>query len=516
MNLLKRITAVCLGCILLSASALADGFGLDASTSAWLGAETDVRFALSVQFETLDPYGESTVDMMNALLKHMSVTAETDVQKTALALNVAGDPVIELTEKTVENGTELTTGLLPNRVLTSRGSAIDAFTALPSGASGPSFDFFAAVDALEGCYQQLTDAIVPYAEEKKANYTIKNVASSKWSRIARLTPEQSTEIAPLIAQVLGCGMDEKFQKQLLSATYGKGFIVGLYQTKEDGDDLAVYIKGDMTFSDGAKRTLSYQWAFATKENGERVDTFKFEMKKAKAPKDDRIISASYKRTAAEDAMKLKGESSARITDPDLGQTVTTTLAHDLSGKREGDVRKVSGNLSRAVRTAAGEKAQTITTTVKPDVQLLSMEGSTVLSGTAQVEKKTGKEVTLSAALSFDEEPAELLTSGAVYIVTQDMMPPSSLTQNLETDEPDDYLVGKPPIGYTAHPAPENRTTVDLDAEDGMDSLMDELSQNLAGKLLIALSKLPEEDTALLRDAMSEADYAAFMALVEGL
>jgi len=240
------------------------------------------------------------------------------------------------------------------------------------------------------------------------------------------------------------------------------------------------------------------------------------MKKAKAPKDDRIISATYRRAASGESMKLKGESSARITDPDLGQTVTTTLTHDLKGSAEGENRTVEGSLSAAVRTAVGEKAQTVTTTVKPNVQILSMDGSAVLSGTASVERKTGKEVTLSAQLAFDEEPAELLTSGAVYIVTEDMMPPSSLTQNLEKNDPDDYLVGKPPIGYTVHTAPDSRVTVDLDAEDGMDSLMDELSQNLAGKLLIALSKLPEEDTALLRDSMSEEDYAAFLALVEGL
>ena len=97
-----------------------------------------------------------------------------------------------------------------------------------------------------------------------------------------------------------------------------------------------------------------------------------------------------------------------------------------------------------------------------------------------------------------------------------MKPPSSLTQNLEKEAADDYLVGKPPIGYTAHTAPTDRVTVDLDADGDLSALMDEISQNLAGKLLIALSKLPGEDTALLRDAMSETDYAAFMALVEGL
>jgi len=301
--------------------------------------------------------------------------------------------------------------------------------------------------------------------------------------------------------------------------------VGLYQTKEGGEDLAVYIKGDMTFADGAKRTLSYQWAFADKEDGERVDTFKFEMKKAKAPKDDRIISATYRRAASGESMKLKGESSARITDPDLGQTVTTTLTHDLKGSAEGENRTVEGSLSAAVRTAVGEKAQTVTTTVKPDLKLTSSEGSGVLSGTASVDVKKGKQEQLSAVIAFDEEPAEVFAhaaeTGMLYIVTEDMMPPSSLTQNMdemEEEEPDDFLVGKPPIGYESHTAPEEETTVELDtlAEADEAALLEELSQNLAGKLLIALAKLPAEDSLLLQDNMSEEDYAAFLSLIEGL
>ena len=95
-------------------------------------------------------------------------------------------------------------------------------------------------------------------------------------------------------------------------------------------------------------------------------------------------------------------------------------------------------------------------------------------------------------------------------------------QNLEPEKeaeaPSDYLVGKPPVGYTAHTAPREETQVNLDdiSEEAMAELIDELSQNLAGKLLIALSKLPEESTVILRDNLSEEDYAAFEALVEAL
>ena len=523
----RRITAAALCCLLLSGSALAGGLGLDNRTAAYLDLNNDVHFAISGQIEELIPYGDGMLEMLNKTLEHVSVAASITGggNTTALEVNVAGDSVIGLTETVSENGSELITPLLPNRVLASRtASAMDALLGTETDAQ--SFDLFAAIEELEGCYQKLTDAIIPYAEEKKANYKIKNVATSKWSRIARLTPEQSTELAPLIAEVLGCGMDEAYREQLRQMTYGKGFIVGLYQLKEGAGDLALYIKGDVTFADGSKRALSYQWAFYEKDDSTRIDSFRFEMEKSKAPRDNREINAFYKRSLKDDKLLLDGECAAKIMDAETGVTTTITTTHDLSGKESGGVRTVEGSVVSAVKTAKGESSETVTTTIKPDLKLTSSEGSGVLSGTAGVEHKTGKKVSLSAVITFEEEPAEVFTdavnSGTLLVVTEDMMPPSSLTQNMAEPEvqekPDDFLVGKPPIGYESHTAPDEEQVVDLDTidETSYADLMDEMSQNLAGKLLIALSKLPMEDSVLLQDNMSEEDYAAFLSLVEGL
>ena len=46
--------------------------------------------------------------------------------------------------------------------------------------------------------------------------------------------------------------------------------------------------------------------------------------------------------------------------------------------------------------------------------------------------------------------------------------------------------------------------------------MDELAQNLAGKLIIAIARRPREDSVLLQDSMSESDFDALLKLVEGL
>ena len=48
------------------------------------------------------------------------------------------------------------------------------------------------------------------------------------------------------------------------------------------------------------------------------------------------------------------------------------------------------------------------------------------------------------------------------------------------------------------------------------ALLTEAAQNLAGRLLPALAALPEEDNGLLRDGMTDADFAAFLALLNAL
>ena len=122
---------------------------------------------------------------------------------------------------------------------------------------------------------------------------------------------------------------------------------------------------------------------------------------------------------------------------------------------------------------------------------------------------------LSARLTFDEEAAfddlDMESSGALYAVTD--MPQSSLTQNLYPAKEEDYLVGEPPVGYSHYAAPGETAVVDLDqaSEEQLAALSGELLQNLAGSLLKTALKLPEEASALIRDGMTEADFAALRA-----
>ena len=209
-------------------------------------------------------------------------------------------------------------------------------------------------------------------------------------------------------------------------------------------------------------------------------------------------------------------------------TVTTTVEHDLTGASGSGDRTLEGTVVTAVKTAADGETETVTTTLTPAMKLSSAQEGEILTGTVALEEMTGKNVTKALTFTFDEEPVQVtdqpeesvdMASAAedgepVY----DPMPQSSLSQNEEpVDGVDsDYLVGQPPIGYQIYEVPDTMQTYDLDTAqaDQLEALRGELYQNLAGRLLAALAKLPAEDAALLADNLSEEDYAAFLELAQ--
>lgn len=511
---MKRFLALVLAlCLMMGGAACASELSdISRALEGYWPDDTELHFSLTAELKTLEPYVDETVAMMNGLLKHMSIEAKTGPDSTAFSMAVAGDAVVSLTEERTENGWQLTTPLLPNRTL------VSAQELIRTEDSEPAFDLLSAIDEAEGCYQALTDAIAPYAEEKKANYKITGVGTSKWSRIARLTKEQSAELAPLIADVLCCGLDSEYRQVVQGLTYGKSFIVGLYQTGEGGDDIAVYMKGNVTLAGGGTRALSFQWAFSEDENGKRVDTWKFEL--AKGKKGGREIAATLKRQTGSSFL-MDGECQTVVRAG--SSNITHIQTYDLSGKGG----TVSG---KATFTRKETDESTVETVYTPDLSLTEGEGTAVLSGTVEVQQTVGKNTTLAYSLRFDDQPAQALESavenGSLYAVDEPAviitLPESSLTQNAEEpetpSEPEDYLVGTPPVGMTAYTAPESPQTVDVDSltDEEQQALMGEISQNLAGRLLIALAKLPTEDLALLQNNMYDEDFSAFLSLIDAL
>lgn len=512
---IRRLSALLLSVCLLFGMPAAEASGALGALESWLDGVQTLDFEVTAQFESLVPYGDDAVAMLNALLR--SLSAEGSVQHggaaTQLAFRAGEEELFTLTEKQMDVGTALTTSLLKNRVLVSADSAMDALSGF--GQEEASFDFDLALAEAEACYRELTEAIIPFAEEKTASYSIKNIGSARWTRLARLTPEQSAQIQPQIAKVLGCGMDSAFREQLSAMECQKSFVVALYQSKEGGDDMAVYIKGNVRFPDGALRAISYQWAFKRSDDGQRVDTYKFEMTKSASPRDNRTITGTAKTLATEKMLALDVTSKAIVRNPETAETVTTTVTRKMNGENG----EVSGTLSTVERTAKGDTAHTVTVNMAPDLTITVADGAASLTGTLHIEKLAGQNTHLSAELLFGEKTSAS-ADAPVPVPETPAQPQSSLTQNMDwawnLDDPEDFLVGRPPIGYAEYAAPGEETVIDLDSADdaAKAALMDELSQQLAGRLLKAVAGLPEEAVQLFRDNMNEADWASILELVQ--
>ena len=462
-----------------AAPAKADALDMVNLLSPWIEGD-EAHLSVSYEIKNLLPYNDSTLTLLNNVLKHITVEGRVSGNDTSMGISVDGDSLFTL-EETQENGRSvLRTELLPNRELTSAQNALDALfpedeTAEPAeegtdALPGGSFDLNAALTEAEACYRQLTDAIQPYAEEKKANYTIKNVGKGKWVRLAKLTAEQAEALKPQIAAVLSCGMDEAFRQQMESLTLKKGFTVALYRTAEDGDDLAVYIKGNAAIED-VNYTIAYQWAFARGENGNDTDTYKLEFNRPKGKIDKRTAEASRTQSVSEDGRKLTVQSSLELKEGKL--TLTTTRKYDLTGRDADGGTAVSGSIVDTVKQQ-DSKEKTSSTTSTELVPELKWAGG-VLSGTVNVARLNGKTPAGEYVLHFGDTSFDPVQALAAASSSDDSAPTvqitidgSSVQQNTDTlqaMQSGSYQVGETPVGVTEYTAPSTLTTVDLDTAD---------------------------------------------------
>jgi hypothetical protein len=479
--------------------------------------------------------------MFNSLLKHVSFQASLegaeDGSLTNYQLLCDQTEVFTLTERLQEGASSAQTSLLPNRTLKSRsGSPMDLLFGLQP--EEPAFDFLAAISQAEASYKALIDACEPYAEKKRANYKIKDIGTSKWSQIARLTTEQSDAMLPLLRAVLQSGMDAAYRKELDQVRFGKGFIVALYKAGENDRDLAVYMKGSLLYPDGSTYKLTYQWAFVN-QGVERKDTYKYEALKSGSPADRRVASAKATQKLFSTEISLKGSSETTLKKDIASSQV---FKFDLSGKDTGQGRTLKGTWSQEEKRT--EEGETVTTlrTYAPELILTSSPQGAVLSGSVEVEEKKDKILTSSLTLilapEIPEAFASLAQSSSLYAVEEPSPIPSSITApasplpassielnadqdpelNRQEDTSGDYLVGAPPIGLTAFPIPSQMKEISLDnlPDSALNDLLTELSQNLAGRLLIAVSQLPAEDLALLKDGLTPEDATRLLSLIGGL
>lgn len=530
----SRLGALVLCLCLWTCAAFAGVPGLDGALSDYLDFNQDVSMSLGFAVKSLPPFAGDTLGMINGALKHIAVNARLSGGDTALAFAADGAGLFSLTETYKDGAYELTSSLLPNRLLRAGSGALEAL--YPSEEEGEeAFDLSQAVAQAEECYQALTDGISPYAEEKKANYKIADIGYAKWVRLARLTQEQSAALlAPMIA-LLGCGMDAAFREQIQTLTCKNGFTVALYQDKQGGTDLAVYMKGNVSLGEGDSHTLVYQWAFL-RQDGKRKDTYKLEWKRAQKPVEQRVIEVSS--FNVNEGGKLTSSGKGSVTLKNGADTVITTTKRSLKGKEGQETVTLSGTLSSTVKTTKDGQTETVTTELTPDLTMTSAQGSGVLSGSVDYTETVGKATGLALTVTLDPNPAQALldaaASGQLYAVADEPAEAEdavtitiggrSLTQNqdavekLTSNEPSDYLVGQAPTGLTAYTPPASLQTVNLDgvAAEELDALRQEMAQNAAGPLLKALVGLEGEDGALFRDNITDGDFASFLTTLSNL
>ncbi|NLI21255.1 MAG: hypothetical protein GX418_06900 [Clostridiales bacterium] len=426
------------------------------------------------------------------------------------------------------------------------------------------FSMLDGLTEMQAVYPALAASITEIAAEKRANYNIKGIGAGKWSRVARLTAEQCEALKPQLQAMLACGMDEVYRGEVQGMTFAKGFIAALYQNA-DKQDICLYLKGTAIYPDGSKRKLLWQWAF-TNNGIRRKDNVKYEASRTSGTADTRTLAVTCTQESRSDEYSIEGSAVTSLKRGKITDAYTEKI--DLSGdlSRSGALTLEGYTSGKQSRTASGETTDT-TRLLTTDLLFTPGTDGARLSGTAVAQTLAGKTVqseiafTLAkasvtaaapaAGVQADEGDAEVTinilgpegdeaatepsaTDAAPDATTPETdnasasgNPPSSIEQmddifsdsGTQTDvEGSEYLVGTPPVGLTAYSVPQTETTVSMDGitEAQLQSLLAEAAQNLAGRLLLSVASLPAEDAALLRDGMTDEDYAAFLAMVGAL
>ena len=512
-------------CFVNTAAASSFPLGIDDDVLNFFNADEvvmDAQFSVDASSE----FGDHLIELINATLSEINIKAHikplNDGYSTDLRILMADELLVQIDEHIDNSGSSLTTTLLPNRTLTSSDSAlatlfnqpVDMSTLMPDADPedvilNPTFDPVLAFKDLNSVYRNLTDAIVPMAEEKSSNYNISNVGKAKWSRIARLTPEQSILLAPQIASLLSCGMDDTFVNFIHDMSYNKGFVVALYQTEEQGDDIAVYMKGGIKDLNDKEYNLSFQWAFATDSDGENINTYKMELTAKRSPSNNRVINATYRTTSKDDQVIFKGKSEAIMKQGT--QLTKLTINSTLEGDNTDSGCTLNGEHIYTHAITIGDTTRTTISTLVPDL-LLSNSSPAVLSGSIKYDSKRSRIPQLGLTIAFSEQAPTFGQLSKTPPPLSEALQESSLNHDWGDLFTPSYQVGSAPLGMTSYSSPSNPTAQLLDtmSDESKQTLLDEMAFNLASNAISVLPKLSPEALAIFSFGVNELDFQAFL------
>lgn len=543
---MKRKVLVIVLCILLCAATAASASmaSLEEALSPLLSGRGSVKTSVRLTVNTLMPFNDTKLDLINRVLQHAQLDLllddGTDESVTGFHLSLDGETLFEVTERLSGGAYLMQTSLLPNRMLFStQASPMDTLllslkeeeTAAENSADPntsdveEAFDMLAAIGELQACYRALTDKTMLLTERNKVSYAIDEIGKGRYSYVAKLTSDQSTELLPELRAVIACGMDAEYREEIAKITFARGFTVALYQDADEAD-VSLYMKGTIVYPDGSKRTLKWQWSFTP--DG-MTQTFVHHVAREEGRRDTRNIDAILKRSEGKTGYTLKCETTANLRRGSKSETSVLTI--DLSGGT-GDTASCKGSVTRTTGgTYNGEDLDETVTGVTVDLTFQAGEPSASLTGTASYQTQTNGTVYTAMDLGFiqaaqtaqEDAGAAQNTQPNVEIsilpadTASAMQDAQTLTETAEEtrDASAEFLVGTPPIGLYEYEIPAEAITVNMDSTQSnvFQSLINEAAQRLGGNLVLAMLNLPAEDKALLSDGMTETDYAIFLAML---
>ena len=471
-----------------------------------------INTAITLSVNELIPFTESRITQMNDFLSNLTLNLSLNKAETNITLNVANNTVFTLNEQTINNTNKLTTSLLPKRILESNTSPIDVLllnnqsNTIPletfdSTFANTQFNPSLAFEQLSQHYTNLTDAISSYGDEKKANYNIDDIGRASWRRLATLTTENAKTLSPLIATLLGYGLDTQTQAFISSLSYKDGLKIALYQSEEKGTDMAVYIKGEVLTPDEVVRTLAFQWGFKTK-NDVTTNIYSLNLATKKRPYEELKITAEYNTT--KDNSETIEEGKSTVLRKKSSIRFTTNIASNLTGNK--DKGLINGEYTLTNNFENGDYKLTEIDYYAPTLNIVD----NILSGTLTVSNQKNKNMQYSLTFNFNELLENSNIASELNEETTNSNASSSFSQNIDTlltlQTPTNSAT--PPLGLTHYNIPTKDETVILDklSKEQLFALQDEIAQRLAGSILLNLPSLPSSATAFIADGIANEDF----------
>ena len=406
MRILIRTACAILSLVLFAGLACADG-SLIPLADGWLADGEPIRALISVQLDELAPNGELRMEQLNALLSHLSLELvayrSRDLTSGSTRVLVDGEEIIGWDQAENETGSGVILTALPDQTFTSRtGNAVELLLGDGPEMAIGSIDE-AALSLPEELYallQQLPEALPEYHAEKKVQSAVPKMGTAVHKDTVTVPADQAEEFGTALKKVCTSGRLGAIIAPLVFS--GKQSVMTLQN--ENGDIIKATYSGRCGTDEEHLRSVTMTWLLRREEEN-TLDKFTL---KAPAVKGTDRDSVTFERTAAVKKGELVCEAEVKHEAVLDKKKTTTRMSVNL---KPVDGKSLTGTVTLKL-TPPGDDAETVTLTVKPDLQ--ADQDTDAVTGTAVFEYKQAKRVlaagnaklTLSPAGSIPSVPME--------------------------------------------------------------------------------------------------------------